>query len=76
MYNFQVNLLALVPPLVIFLAKSPLVANYDLSSVISTASGAAPLSKDTEQQACKVLGITDIYQGNNLAKSNTDASAL
>ena len=56
-------MLALVPPLVIFLAKNPMVAKFDLGSVIATASGAAPLSKDTEQEACKVLGISEIYQG-------------
>ena len=56
-------MLALVPPLVIFLVKSPLVAKYDLSSVIATTSGAAPLSKETEEQACKVPGITEIFQG-------------
>ena len=56
-------MLALVPPVVIFLAKNPLVAKFDLSSVIATASGAAPLSKDVELEACKILGISEIYQG-------------
>ena len=43
-----------------------MVAKFDLSSVIATASGAAPLSKDTEQEACKVLGISEIYQGTHI----------
>ena len=61
--TFQINVLSLVPPLVIFLAKSPLVSRFDLSSVILTGSAAAPLSKETELEACKVLGIKDMYQG-------------
>ena len=39
-----------MPPLVVFLAKSPLVKEYDLSSVKSVSSGAAPLSKDAEEE--------------------------
>ena len=60
---FQINMLFLVPPLVIFLAKTPMVKKYDLSSVIATVSAAAPLSKETEQEACQVLGLNDIFQG-------------
>ena len=56
-------MLFLVPPLVIFLAKSPIVKKFDLSSVIATISAAAPLSKETEQDACEVLGESDIFQG-------------
>ena len=62
-YIFQVNMLFLVPPLVIFLAKTPMVKKFDLSSVIATVSAAAPLSKETEQEGCEVLGVSDIFQG-------------
>ena len=47
--DFRLSNLWLAPPLVILLAKSPLVAKYDLSSVKEILSGAAPLSKDTEE---------------------------
>ena len=56
-------MLFLVPPLVIFLAKTPVVKEYDLSSVIAIISAAAPLSKETEQEACQVLGLNGIFQG-------------
>ena len=35
-----------MPPVVTFLTKSPLVANYDLTSIDTIASGAAPLGKE------------------------------
>ena len=38
-----------VPPVVLALAKSPLVENYDLSSIRMLNSGAAPLSKEVTQ---------------------------
>lgn len=59
----QVNLLAIVPPLAIFLAKSPLVARYDLSSVIGVGCGAAPLARDTQEEACRKLGVQQFGQG-------------
>lgn len=38
----------MVPPLMVFLAKSPLVDQYDLSSLKVLLCGAAPLSKEIE----------------------------
>ena len=35
-----------MPPVVTFLTKSPLVANYDLTSIDTVMSGAAPLGKE------------------------------
>jgi acyl-CoA synthetase (AMP-forming)/AMP-acid ligase II len=40
---YRVNRLNLVPPLIQFLAKHPLIDSYDLSSVTAIGSGAAPL---------------------------------
>lgn len=42
----RVNTMALVPPLVMFMAQSPLIDEYDLSSVVFVACGAAPLTKE------------------------------
>lgn len=53
--NNKIELLHLVPPLANFLAKSPLVDKYDLSSVKSIICGAAPLSKKTEETLIKRL---------------------
>lgn len=43
---FRVTDLILVPPVVVLLAKHPAVKNYDLSSVESLGSGAAPLGRE------------------------------
>lgn len=37
-----------VPPIVLAIAKDPIVGNYDLSSVKMVMSGAAPLGKELE----------------------------
>ncbi|KAH9727998.1 4-coumarate--CoA ligase 3 [Citrus sinensis] len=44
----RVSVAAVVPPLVLALAKNPMVADYDLSSVRVVLSGAAPLGKELE----------------------------
>jgi acyl-CoA synthetase (AMP-forming)/AMP-acid ligase II len=49
-YNscFQVTVMPVVPPIVLAMAKNPMVLNYDLSSVKKVLSGAAPLGKELE----------------------------
>lgn len=47
--NYRCNLLFLVPPLMVFLAKHPMIDGYDLSSIRVIICGAAPLSKELEQ---------------------------
>jgi len=47
----------------VFLAKSPVVDNYDLSSLEKITSGAAPLAKDTEDQCLRRLKLNEIKQG-------------
>ncbi|XP_050224333.1 4-coumarate--CoA ligase 2 [Mercurialis annua] len=44
----KVSVAAVVPPLVLALAKNPLVAEFDLSSIRVVLSGAAPLGKELE----------------------------
>lgn len=46
--KYRCTHLFLVPPLMVFLSKHPNVDNYDLSCVRLIHSGAAPLSKETE----------------------------
>ncbi|KAJ6812228.1 putative 4-coumarate--CoA ligase 2 [Iris pallida] len=46
--RFRVTAAAVVPPLVLALAKNPVVEKYDLSSLRMVLSGAAPLGKDLE----------------------------
>lgn len=64
----KTNLAFLVPPLVLFLAKSPLVDQYDVSSLMIIGCGAAPLSKDL-QDACKQrLNIFSVRQGYGMSE--------
>ena len=64
-FIIQVNCAPLVPPLVVFLAKSPLVDDYDLSSLKEVHSGAAPLSRDVELAFKKRLGIQYVRQSSS-----------
>ena len=54
----------LVPPILVFLAKSPIVDKYDLSSVEFIMSGAAPAGKDLIEGVYKRLpNVRFITQG-------------
>lgn len=65
--DYKITGLNLVPPIVLALAKHPVVDNYDLSSVRIIGSGAAPLGVETEQACAKRLGCK-IYQGYGLTE--------
>ena len=47
--------LQIPPPIAVFLAKHPMVDNYDLTSVRLIMAAAAPLSADTEREVCNRL---------------------
>ncbi|MFI5527657.1 AMP-binding protein [Kitasatospora sp. NPDC051853] len=51
------------PPIVLALAKHPLVDRYDLSSVRYVLSAAAPLDADLAEAAARRLGLDRIHQG-------------
>ena len=64
MLPLQVTNAPLVPPLVLFLAKHPLVDKFDLSSLKSLSSGAAPLGRDLEIGVAKRLpNLESVRQG-------------
>ena len=65
--DYKISNLYLVPPLILALAKHPLVDNYDLSSVRIIGSGAAPLGLELEQACASRLGC-EIYQGYGLTE--------
>ncbi|KAG8497224.1 hypothetical protein CXB51_008423 [Gossypium anomalum] len=48
-HRHKVSVAAVVPPLVLLLAKNPVVAQFDLSSIRVVLSGAAPLGKELEE---------------------------
>ena len=52
-----------MPPVVVFLAKHPMVKQYDSSSVIRAGSGAAPLAKDVEEEFRARLKLSQMAQG-------------
>jgi len=58
-----VTVLCVVPPVVIDLANSPLVSQYDLSSLRLVTSGAAPLSRAAESRFKQVVNIGNVSQG-------------
>uniref|UniRef100_T1GBJ9 Uncharacterized protein n=1 Tax=Megaselia scalaris TaxID=36166 RepID=T1GBJ9_MEGSC len=60
--KYRVMLAFMVPPLMVFLAKHPIVDKYDLSSLIMLLSGAAPLSKETEDAIKARIGVPTIRQ--------------
>ncbi|KAJ8924340.1 hypothetical protein NQ315_007136 [Exocentrus adspersus] len=55
--SHKVTFLPLVPPILIFLAKSPLVDNYDISSISNVLCGAAPLGREMEVAAFERLKV-------------------
>jgi acyl-CoA synthetase (AMP-forming)/AMP-acid ligase II len=59
----------LVPPIVLALAKSPLVERYDLSSLQLVNSGAAPLSAEVAEAAAKRVGCP-VVQGYGMTESS------
>lgn len=62
------TLAPLVPPLVSFLAKHPLVDKFDLSSLKAISSGAAPLSRDLEVKVAeRIPNVERVAQGKKLS---------
>ncbi|KAK0394527.1 hypothetical protein QR680_000792 [Steinernema hermaphroditum] len=62
--NFKIRLLMVVPPILVLMAKHPLVKKYDLSSVSFLLSGAAPAGKDLcEEVMRRHPNIKHIVQG-------------
>ncbi|XP_066598228.1 luciferin 4-monooxygenase [Prorops nasuta] len=68
--NYKIQNLTLVPPLMTFLAKHPLVDQYDLSSVQNIWCGAAPLSEALQRAVVNRLNITEIRQAYGLTESS------
>lgn len=54
---------SVAPPLMVFLAKSPIVDEFDLSSLAVLISGAAPLTKEVEEAVFRRLNRPIIRQG-------------
>ncbi|CRL01182.1 CLUMA_CG014410, isoform A [Clunio marinus] len=70
------NVVFLVPPLMVFLAKSPLLNNYDLKSLRFIFCGAAPLSKDLENAVRKRLKNSQLLIKQGYGMSETTFGVL
>uniref|UniRef100_A0A182J5K8 Luciferin 4-monooxygenase n=2 Tax=Anopheles atroparvus TaxID=41427 RepID=A0A182J5K8_ANOAO len=66
--QYRCNTLLTVPPIVLFLAKHPLVDSYDLSSVHTIICGAAPLGKETEELVRRRIGVRHVRQGYGMSE--------
>ncbi|WP_419935900.1 4-coumarate--CoA ligase family protein [Candidatus Palauibacter sp.] len=67
--RYRATCLYLVPPIVLGLAKHPVVANYDLSSVKWIMSGAAPLGEETAIACQERIGCR-VFQGYGMTEAS------
>jgi acyl-CoA synthetase (AMP-forming)/AMP-acid ligase II len=67
--DYRITHLYLVPPIVVALAKQPLVDQYDLSSVRHILSGAAPLDGATQQAVAARLHVP-VVQGYGMTETS------
>ncbi|XP_035774718.1 luciferin 4-monooxygenase-like [Anopheles albimanus] len=69
--RYRPTVLNIVPPIAVFLAKHPMVDEYDLSSVEMITCGAAPLSKEVEELIYARLGTPGlrIRQGYGMSET-------
>ena len=68
--NHRVESASLVPPLILFLSKHEDVTKYDLSSLQSIMSGAAPLGSKVVLNACSRTGVSIIRQAYGLTETS------
>jgi acyl-CoA synthetase (AMP-forming)/AMP-acid ligase II len=67
--DYRVTRFFLVPPIVVLLAKSPVVDKYDLSSVTRAFSGAAPLDAEIAEAVSRRIGCR-LSQGYGLTETS------
>jgi acyl-CoA synthetase (AMP-forming)/AMP-acid ligase II len=66
--QYKIQHVGLVPPIILALAKHPLVEQYDLSSLTLVSSGAAPLGAEVES-ACAARLQTKVAQGYGMTEA-------
>jgi 4-coumarate--CoA ligase len=67
--KYKVTIGPFVPPIVLSIAKSPVVDNYDLSSVRTVMSGAAPLGKELEDAVRAKFPNAKLGQGYGMTEA-------
>lgn len=67
--KYKVTRVNLVPPILLALAKHPLIDQYDLSSLVELTSGAAPLGEELAEAVVQRLGC-NVIQGYGLTETS------
>ncbi|CAM8945805.1 unnamed protein product [Rhodiola kirilowii] len=67
--KYKVTIAPFVPPIVLAIAKSPLVDQYDLSSIRMVMSGAAPMGKELEDTVRAKLPNAKLGQGYGMTEA-------
>ena len=68
--KYRITRTNLVPPILVALAKHPLVDQYDLSSIVEFFSGAAPLSQELAAEVSQRLHGCSVVQGYGLTETS------
>lgn len=69
--KYKVTIGPFVPPIVLAIAKSPVVDNYDLSSVRTVMSGAAPLGKELQDTVRAKFPNAKLGQGYGMTEAGS-----
>ncbi|KAI0353724.1 acetyl-CoA synthetase-like protein [Trametes cingulata] len=72
--RYKIAHIALVPPMVVLLCKHPAVRSYDLSSIKTASSAAAPLSPELTLQLARLLPHSAIGQGYGMTETCTSVT--
>jgi acyl-coenzyme A synthetase/AMP-(fatty) acid ligase len=67
--DHKITYIFVAPPIIVHLAKNPIVSNYDLSSLRMITSGAAPLAKELIYAVKDKLG-TPVKQAYGLSETS------
>jgi acyl-CoA synthetase (AMP-forming)/AMP-acid ligase II len=70
--TYKITYLHVVPPIMVMLSKRPEVAKYDLSSVNEIGCGAAPLSRELQNEVSRKFGVS-VKQGWGMTEVTTGA---
>jgi len=68
--KYKITKVNIVPPILVGLAKHPLVDQYDLSSLVELFSGAAPLSHELAAEVSRRLHGCSVVQGYGLTETS------